>query len=57
MNKLLQYFVIGIAIASIGFALYAWYNGGEFNDALSGIIIGFALLGGVFFKKKQNSNT
>lgn len=56
MGKSLQYFLIGIAIASILFSLYGIiYRGEKFMDALSGIIIGVALLGSLFFEnnKKQ----
>lgn len=53
MSKRLQNFIIGIALASIFFALYGVYRGEDFTSALSGIVIGLALLGSICYENNK----
>ncbi|WP_298495416.1 hypothetical protein [uncultured Algibacter sp.] len=54
MSKSLRNFIIGIGIVSILFALYGVFKGGEFIDALSGIVIGASLIGAVLIEQNKN---
>ena len=55
MNKQAAYIVIGLGIASILFALYGMIRGNSFTDALSGIIIGTALIGTVIIQRNKKT--
>lgn len=54
MSKTSRNLIIGIGIASILFSLYGIIRGGEFMDALSGIIIGTALVGTVLIEQSKD---
>lgn len=54
MSKNLKYFIIGIGIASILFAVYGIIRGGKFIDALGGIIIGTSLIGSVIYENNKS---
>lgn len=53
-SPFLQNIIIGIGIASIFFALLDMFRGGEFMDALPGIVIGAALIGSAIFRQNKN---
>ncbi|MCK8521049.1 hypothetical protein M0D21_05700 [Aquimarina sp. D1M17] len=53
MRKQTAYIIIGIGTASTLFAIYGMIRGGKFIDALSGIIIGLALIGTVIIKRSK----
>jgi hypothetical protein len=53
MSKPLKYFIIAISLASIFFSIYAIAQGQKFLDALGGILIGFSLLGVLYFEQNK----
>lgn len=55
MNKSLRNLIIGIGAVSILFSIYGVIRGGEFTDALSGVIIGVALIGTAVMQQKKNT--
>lgn len=57
MSKSLRNFIIGLGIASILFAVIGMYNGGEFLDALGGIVIGTSLIGVVLIEQKKSKKS
>ena len=57
MSKSLRSFIVGIGIASILFALFGVYKGGEFIDALGGIVIGVSLIGAIIIEGNKNKKT
>lgn len=56
MSKNLKNFIIGIGIASILFAIYGVIKGGDFVDALGGIIIGASLIGSIIYENSKTKN-
>jgi hypothetical protein len=54
MSKSLRNFIIGIGTASILFSLYRILRGGEFMDALGGIVIGVSLIGAIIIEQNKN---
>ena len=53
MSKSSINLIIGIGIVSILFAVYGIVKGGEFIDALGGIVIGVSLIGTVLIEKNK----
>lgn len=54
MSKSLEYFIIGLGLASVLFALYGVViREDEFLDALGGIVIGASLVGTVIINRNQ----
>ena len=54
MSKSLEYFIIGLGLASVLFALYGIIiRGDEFLDALGGIVIGASLVGTVLINRNK----
>ena len=54
MSKSLRNLIIGIGIASLLFALYGVFKGGEFMDALGGMVFGMSLIGAVLIEQNKN---
>ena len=57
MSKSLRNFIVAIGIASILFALYWVFKGGELMDALGGIVIGASLIGAILIEQNKNKKT